>query len=236
MSNLKQNGRLRWIPSYLRNRGQLTRAQKRVLRESWEEYGIRFKHGEVIDLEAEFERSGPVILEIGFGMGDHLVHLAQEKPDHRVLGIEVHRPGLAAAIGKAQDRQVTNVRVMRGDARLILSDYIVGRPFAVVIVQFPDPWPHPGDSHRRLIQEDFLALLEKRLVDGGELIIVTDVQGYAEHCNRVFSGKPKWNPIPGSPWLDSRIETGYELKAKEAGRSVSELVFRYTENRKNISA
>ena len=236
MSNLKQNGQLRWIPSYLRNRGQLTRAQKRVLRESWEEYGIRFRHGEVIDLDAEFEGGGPMVLEIGFGMGDHLVNLAQIKPDHRVLGIEVHRPGLAAAIGKAQDRQLTNVRMMRGDARLILSDFIVGRPFSAVIVQFPDPWPRPGDSHRRLIQDDFLSLLERRLIDRGELVVVTDVQEYADHCQKGFWGKQKWDSIPDSPWLDSRIETGYEVKAREAGRSVTELVFRYKENGENISA
>lgn len=228
MSNLKRNGKLRWAPSYLRNRGQLTRAQKRALREWWPRYGIRFEHGETIDLQAEFAGNGPFVLEIGFGMGDHLVNLARERRDVRVLGMEVHRPGLAAAIGKAYEENLSNLKVIRGDARLVLSDYLRGRLFAAVIVQFPDPWPKPGDAHRRLIQAEFLALLEGRILPGGDLLIVTDVADYARHCREVVAGAVHWEEVRDSPWFSTRIETGYEKKAKDEGRAIQELGFRYT--------
>jgi len=76
MSNLKRNGELRWPPSYLRNCGQMTRGQEKALREWWPSYGITFQHDEQIDLDQYFDFDGPLVIEIGFGMGDHLIHLA----------------------------------------------------------------------------------------------------------------------------------------------------------------
>lgn len=236
MSNLKRNGQLRWAPSYLRNRGQLTRAQKRAIREWWPQYGIRFKHGETIDLEREFPGNGPLVLEIGFGMGDHLIHLARELPSMRVLGVEVHRPGLAAAIGKAHEVGLENLKVVRGDARLVLSDHIRGRLFSAVFVQFPDPWPKPGDAHRRLIQTDFLSLLGKRMKAGGELLLVTDVEEYAEHCLEVARNAIGWESVDRSTWQGLRIETGYEKKAIEEERTIQEFCFRYTQSGEEMPA
>ena len=225
MSDLKRNGKLRWSPSYLRNRGQLTRAQKRALRDWWSEYGIQFEYGRKIDLSREFPTTEGLLLEIGFGMGDHLVKLAHENPGMGVVGIEVHRPGLAAAIDKARKMKLSNLRVIRGDARLVLSDYIQQRIFDAIFIQFPDPWPGERDWHRRIIQEDFLAILEKRLMQQGSLDLVTDVADYASHSESVFDRCSSWCRLEKSPWSEFRAETTYEKKAIDQGRRIYELSY-----------
>lgn len=226
MSNLKRDGRLRWSPSFLRNRGQMTRAQKRAMRESWPEFGIRFRFDETISLDSHFELEGPLLIEIGFGMGDHLVHLAQSLPDYRIVGIEVHRPGLAAATAKAASAGLKNIKLIRGDARLVLTDHLPASIAQAIIIQFPDPWPKPGDELRRLIQPGMLETMHQTLVQGGECLVTTDVDDYANHCRTVFSESTDWTPVERSHWQVHRIETLYEQKALAEGRTITEMIFR----------
>ncbi|MDF1740877.1 MAG: tRNA (guanosine(46)-N7)-methyltransferase TrmB [Verrucomicrobiales bacterium] len=226
MSNLKRNGKLRWSPSYLRNRGQLTRAQKRAQRDLWPFYGIPFRFDEVIDPTDHFPCAGePLIVEIGFGMGDHLIALAEALPRRNLLGIEVHRPGIAAAMAKAHVAGVENLRVMRGDARLVLTDHFESEIADTVLIQFPDPWPHPGDAHRRLVQPGMVAVIRERLQKNGHLLITTDVEVYADHCRDIVLSSPGWKEVDDSAFSRHRIITQYERKAINEGRSIHELKF-----------
>ncbi len=226
MSNLKRNGQLRWPPSYLRRQGQMTRAQKIAWRELWPTWGLEFRHGEVIDLPSNFGRptSGPCHLEVGFGLGDHLVRQAVANPETAFLGIEVHKPGIAAALAKIRDRELTNVRVMRGDARLILTDHLAGPCFHHIDVLFPDPWPNDGDAHRRLIQPGLLEVIESRLHPGGTLHLATDVDVYAEHARVVFAHQLGWESIEQDYPPHT---TKYAQKGIAEGRSITDLTYRF---------
>ena len=204
----------------------MTRGQKRAMREAWPHYGIRFQHDEVLDLDKYFSFSGPLVIEIGFGMGHHLVHLAKQLPEHRILGIEVHRPGLAAPAGKLAVNDCGNVRLIRGDARLVFSDLLPVSIARSIIIQFPDPWPKHGDEHRRLVQPGMLSVLEKILEAGGQCLITTDVADYAEHCRTVFVESAAWEPAMTSDLQAFRVETQYEEKAIREGRKIHELYYR----------
>jgi len=229
MSNLKRNGKLRWPPSYLRNRGQSTRAQKRAQRELWPVYGIPYRFDEIIDPDEWFpDKTAPLIIEIGFGMGDHLVELAKARPDRSLLGIEVHRPGIAAAMAKADEAQLENLRVMRGDARLILSDHFQSRIAEAVIIQFPDPWPDQGDAHRRLVQPGMVDLIHERLQEEGHLLITSDVEDYANHCRTAVAGCEGWVEVESAELSTHRVVTQYERKAIKEGRAIHELKFQQT--------
>lgn len=234
MSNLKRDGKLRWAPSYLRNRGQLTRAQKRAQRDLWPVYGIPYRFDEVIDPAEHFPTAqGPLIIEIGFGMGDHFIELAKALPQRNLLGIEVHRPGIAAAMAKAEAANLKNVRVMRGDARLVLTDHFRSQITDAVLIQFPDPWPHPGDAHRRLVQPGMVDLIRERLQENGHLLIATDVKEYADHCQSVFAKCNGWTQVENSELSHYRIVTPYERKGIDEGRSIHELKFRKTKITEN---
>ncbi len=230
MSNLRQNGRLRWAPSYLRNQGQLTKGQKRAFREHWSTYGLVFQHGECLPLARSFpdfaERE--LVVEIGFGMGDHLLEMASLHPDTCFVGIEMHRPGLAAACGKLADAGLQNVRLIRGDARLVLSDYFGSAKAAAFLIQFPDPWPKIGDEHRRLVQPGLIDVFEKRLHTDGHWALATDVTTYAEHASAIMRKKTKhWSPLARSSWSARRSTTPYEAKGLAAKRHIIDLAWTF---------
>ena len=147
-------------------------------------------------------------------------------PEHRFLGIEVHRPGLAHATALAKEHDCRNVRLLRGDARLILTDHLERGIASAVIIQFPDPWPKPGDHHRRLLQPGMVETIHRILQHGGELLFVTDVEDYAAHTEEVMNAANGWEKLEDSAWLSYRIETMYESKAKEAGRSIHQAAYR----------
>ena len=114
---------------------------------------------------------------------------------------------------------------MRGDARLILTDHLAGHIADAVIIQFPDPWPNESDAHRRIIQPGMINIVAERLKPQGELLIVTDVDTYAEHSKNVMKELNAWMSLEHSSYQDHRVITAYERKAIDAGRSITELGF-----------
>lgn len=229
MSNLKQHGRLRWVPSYLRRQGQMTPGQKRAFRDLWNTFGIGYRFGQRIQIDDHFpDGGGRHFLEIGFGMGENLVHQARRHPDARILGIEVHKPGLGAALKKIGEAKVKNVRIMRGDARLILSDFLEEETrFERVSLLFPDPWPEPGNRHRRIVQSDFIDLLETRMKTGGRWHVATDVAEYGEHCRDLMSKRIEWRKEEIAEMADFRGATRYEARGIARGHPVVDLLYRF---------
>ncbi len=71
-----------------------------------------------------FGRSGPKVVEIGFGMGDSLLQMAAAAPDTDFIGIEVHPLGVGTLINAAQTQGIDNLRVYLADANDVLEDYV----------------------------------------------------------------------------------------------------------------
>ena len=213
----------------------MTPGQKRAFREQWDRFGISFRYGEVIDLNGHFAclaSATPVYhLEIGFGMGENLVHQASRWPQRGILGMEVHKPGIGAALKKIADCEagIENIRVMRGDARLILTDYLDSETkFQRVSVLFPDPWPDEESAHRRIIQAQFLDLIETRIEKGGHLHIATDIDLYRDHCEAVMAERDGWFRLKPDDYdlEEFRGPTRYEEKGIDQGHVIHDLIFR----------
>lgn len=207
----------------------MTPGQKRAFRDLWNIFGIEYRFGQRIRIEDHFpDGGGRQFLEIGFGMGENLVHQARRHPDASILGIEVHKPGLGAALKKIEEEKVENVRIMRGDARLILSDFIEAETrFDRVSLLFPDPWPEPGNQHRRIVQSDFVDLLEARIKTGGRWHFATDVMGYGEHCRHLMGDRTGWKKEEVFELADFRGPTRYEGRGIARGHPVLDLLYRF---------
>ncbi|MBT8141276.1 MAG: tRNA (guanosine(46)-N7)-methyltransferase TrmB, partial [Gammaproteobacteria bacterium] len=65
----------RRIKTFVKREGRFTEAQQRAFTNHWPAYGVDYKD-EQLDLAKLFERTAPVILEIGFGNGDSLGQMA----------------------------------------------------------------------------------------------------------------------------------------------------------------
>ena len=122
----------------------------------------------------------PVVLEIGFGMGETTAEIAAAHPERDFVGIEVHAPGVGSLLREVDGRGLANVRVIRHDAVEVVDAMIPPGSLAGIHVFFPDPWPKKRHHKRRLLRPDFVHALALRLAPGGYLHVATDWSDYAE--------------------------------------------------------
>ncbi len=161
-------------------------------------------------------------LEIGFGMGEHLLTRAMAEPETGFLGIEPFRNGVARLTAGLQDANADNVRIWNDDVHLLLPLLPVAR-FAAVYVLFPDPWPKRRHQQRRLIQPAVLARLRDLLVPGGRLVLASDDPGYQVRMLHHLQACPGllWTANGAADWQklhDYHGKTGYQRRAEAAGR------------------
>jgi tRNA (guanine-N7-)-methyltransferase len=217
----------RAIRSYVLRGGRLGPGQQRALRDLAQRFVLPFEPAQ-IDAARCFGRSAPLVVEIGFGMGQATATIAQTRPEVDFLGIEVHEAGVGALLQRIDELQLPNLRIVRHDAVEVLRAMIAPASLTGVHVFFPDPWPKMRHWKRRLIQPAFVALLASRLAPGGTLHCATDWQPYAEQMLQVLSAEPQLvNTTEGySPRPDYRPETKFERRGVALGHGVWDLVFR----------
>ncbi len=172
-----------------------------------------------------FDPPLPVVLEIGFGMGDATLAMARLEPDRGILAVDVHTRGIASLARALDSEGLTNVRVAHGDA-VTLVEALPESSLAGIRAWFPDPWPKARHHKRRLVQPATVALLASRLQQGGTLHFATDWPEYGEQMLEVvsahsslvlpgtgFTPRPEWRPV-----------TRYEKAGLTAGRPVVDLI------------
>jgi tRNA (guanine-N7-)-methyltransferase len=185
-------------------------------------------HEHIPDWATVFGRDAPLIVEIGFGMGQATAAIAQARPECDFLGLEVHPPGVGALLQRIDELGLTNLRIVQHDAVEVLAQMVAPQSLAGVHVFFPDPWHKKRHHKRRLIQAPFVAHLASRLAPGGVLHCATDWQPYAEQMLDVLQGNPQLeNTVPTyAPRPNYRPLTKFENRGLKLGHGVWDLVFR----------
>ncbi len=178
-----------------------------------------------LDLAARFG-GRPLWLEIGFGGGEHLVHMAALHPDTVLLGAEAFVNGVAMALGKIEAAGVTNVSIHPGDIR-DLMDVLPDASIARAFLNYPDPWPKARHTRRRFVTAEHLVPLHRVLIPGAEFRVATDIPDYvAQTLDEVpQAGFTLIHGPTGTPW-DDWATTRYEQKALREGRTPHYLTFR----------
>jgi tRNA (guanine-N7-)-methyltransferase len=217
------------VVSYVNRGGRMTAGQTRAWERLWPSLGrnLREVPPGPLDLDDWFGRSAPVTLEIGPGMGETTAALAEAEPEVNYLAVDVYPPGLAQLMMRAEAGGLKNLRVMRGDAVVLLEDHLPPASLSAVRIFYPDPWPKKKHHKRRIVQPALVSVVVSRLVPGGTLHLATDWEHYAEHMLEVCSAEPRlrnrhdgWAPRP--PW---RPLTKFESRAEEEGRVSRDLIF-----------
>ncbi|MBG0740169.1 tRNA (guanosine(46)-N7)-methyltransferase TrmB [Paeniglutamicibacter antarcticus] len=139
----------------------------------------------VFDAVEVFGRRAPLIVEIGSGLGDAVVHAAQEHPEKDFLAVEVYLPGLAQTLLKVASRSLTNVRVVQANAPEVLSTMLPPGSVSEVWVFFPDPWHKTKHNKRRMVKDSFAPLVARVLETGGLWRLATDWSDYARQMRDV---------------------------------------------------
>jgi tRNA (guanine-N7-)-methyltransferase len=201
--------------SFKRRGSRITSGQAEARGRLWAAYG-GLVDGAPLDLPAWFGRTTPVVLEIGFGMGEATAEQAAAEPDRDLLAVDVHQPGQGALLRKIDRGGLANVRVLDGDAFTLVRDMLSPGSLAGVRLYFPDPWPKRRHWKRRLVTGEFLDLLAGALAPGGVLHLATDWAHYAEQVRSLLDGHPAYDVADAAPW---RPRTRFERQGLAAGRS-----------------
>lgn len=219
----------RTIRSFVRRAGRTTIGQARAVQDLGPRFLVPYQPAP-LDLTATFGRPGPVVLEIGFGMGEATAHIAGLLPDTNFLCCEVHEPGVGALLKRIGEHGLANVRIVQHDAVEVLNRMLVPACLDGVHVFFPDPWHKLRHHKRRLIQPPLVALLASRLKPGGYLHCATDWEPYAQQMLQVLGDEPQLkNTAEGfAPKPAYRPETKFERRGLRLGHGVWDVVFERT--------
>jgi tRNA (guanine-N7-)-methyltransferase len=218
----------RTIRTYVMRAGRTTEGQTRALNDLGPRFVLPYEPAQPIDPAPLFGRQAPVVLEIGFGMGDATAKIAQTLPDHDFIGCEVHEPGVGALLKHIGDMGLANLRIVRHDAVEVLEHMIRPGSLAGVHIFFPDPWHKKRHNKRRLIQPPLVKLLCSRLAPGGYLHCATDWEPYAQQMLEVLGAEPELrNTAEGYAEKPTyRPLTKFEQRGLRLGHGVWDLVYK----------
>lgn len=178
-----------------------------------------------VDPRVIFGNDNPVWLEVGFGGGEHMVHMAATYPGINIIGCEPYINGVAMLLGKIRAAGVSNVSVHPGDARDlmdVLPDASIQRAF----LMYPDPWPKARHHRRRFVTPEHLLPLARVMQPGGIFRVASDIPDYIRQTREEVP-PAGFETVDDTPvaW-DDWISTRYELKALREGRPPHYVTFR----------
>ncbi len=215
------------VRSYVIRSGRLTDSQRKAVEAYWQEYVIDYD-GDPLPLPELFQQRAELTVEIGFGMGDSLLEMAETQAGENFLGIEVHKPGVGKLLRGIHSKALTNLRIVCHDAVEVLAHGFQPESIDRVLLFFPDPWPKKKHHKRRIVQPDFVKLLVSRLKPGGHLHLATDWEPYAEHMVEVLEQAPLLLNTNGKGefWdTPDRPPTKFEARGKRLGHGVWDLLY-----------
>ena len=225
------------VVSFVRRSMRMNDSQARAWERHRSDFIIDVAHGELatsispdahVDWRSEFGREAPLIVEIGSGGGDSLVPMAAARADSNVVAFEVFEPAVASTLGKISRESVTNVRIVVADGAQGLSVLFDDASISELWTFFADPWHKKRHHKRRLVDQDFAAVVSTKLAPGGLWRLATDWEDYAVWMREELDASPLLvNVHDGwAPRFEQRPVTKYEGKGIEAGRRVYDLTYR----------
>nr|WP_204399715.1 tRNA (guanosine(46)-N7)-methyltransferase TrmB [Arcanobacterium pluranimalium] len=200
-----------------------------------------------IDLAAVFGREAPIVVEVGPGSGEQLVHAATLHPEWDFLAFEAWAPGVARCVNAVSRAELDNVKIAELDAAQALpiifgvrGDDAQRQYAAQVWTFFPDPWRKKKHRKRRIVSPAFAHTVAAVLPPEGIWRMATDWDNYAWQMRDVVAESPWFrNPYAGqnidftdegiyqggfAPRFDERVMTRFEQRGLEANRSVHDVV------------
>ncbi len=183
------------IKSFVKRAGRTTTGQAKAFEVWGPQYLLNYSSeplnmAKAFGLNGQEAVSAPVILEIGFGMGEATAHIAKVRPTDYFLCCEVHEPGVGALLKRIGEQDIHNIRILQHDAVEVIDNMLPLSSLDGVHIFFPDPWHKSRHNKRRLIQAPLIAKLAARLKQGAYIHCATDWEPYAVQILEVLSAEP----------------------------------------------
>ena len=225
LSTTIQNMSLRKINTYVIRDGRITQGQLKALENYYQKNTIPIDELNPLKIYERFGNDNPIILEIGFGSGEHLIANAIKSPDINFIGLEVFRSGIGQVLNAIEEHKLHNIKVINHDAVELLNHHIPERLFTCIQILFPDPWPKKRHHKRRMINPEFMNLISTKVLGGGYLFLATDEKTYAEQIDDVLNNQNYFSRV----LLDDdnaayfyRSSTRFERRGIKLGNAITE--------------
>ena len=206
---------LKFLPSFVKRKGRITRKQTDSLR-SLPEFSVK-NIQEIEDLSKQFDKC---YLEIGFGNAENIIFQATNNPSYLFIGSEVYMSGIGTLVSGIKENNINNVKIFSDDIRLLL-DQSPKKIFDSVIIICPDPWPKEKHHKRRLINESFLKMIHDFMKDDSNVYISTDWENYAEGISELFKENKLFKPSINKSFYKESLSK-FERRGKDEGRDLFE--------------
>jgi len=233
---------IRIVNTFMKRRTHMNKNAEQALTDpKFAEYLVNNSFGDgnldgIDDLRVLFADSpngsaAPLTLEIGFGLGDSLIEMAIADPTRNFIGVEVHEPGIGKCAYMAGTQNLTNIKIINGDAIKLLKQ-LPENHIDRIQLYFPDPWRKKRHFKRRFVSTERMAIVTRTLKPAGWFHTATDWEHYAFWMLEVLdnfaelsnqAGKGNFTPRP-----DFRPMTKFERRGIDRDHGVWDLI--YTKN------
>ena len=163
-----------------------------------------------------------LILEIGIGMGENLIHLSKKNTQTNIIGVDPFMNGMVNVSDYSINNNIKNIYLYPFVFQKFLNKY-KKLLFNEIYVLFPDPWPKKRHQKRRLVNSDFLKKIFKILKKNGKFIFSTDNISYFENVKTILKNTPKIKMKIINRVIT--IKTKYYLKAERKRNKINSLMF-----------
>ncbi|MDX2134899.1 MAG: tRNA (guanosine(46)-N7)-methyltransferase TrmB [Saprospiraceae bacterium] len=193
---------------------------------------------EVVDYKGRwardfFQNNHPITLELACGAGEYAVGLAAGNPNRNYIGVDLKGNRLWKGAKMALEQQQHNVAFLRTRIEVIHHFFAPGEVDELWIT-FPDPFPRPSKSNRRLTSPWFLQLYRRILRPGTVIHVKHDDPDFYRFTLDTITAEPDCallyhNPdIYAAPLADENLalKTKYEIMHLAEGRKITYIRFR----------
>lgn len=136
-----------------------------------------------------FGNNNPLALEIGCGVGDFIVQMAALHPELNFIALDFYNKGCIKTCKRIDKTTLTNVRVLRAEARSFIEACIPKESLRMTVINCPDPWPKLRHRKRRLVNSEFVAYLGEFMADNADFYFATDFVDYGLDVAEFMAGQ-----------------------------------------------
>ncbi|MGP5513889.1 tRNA (guanosine(46)-N7)-methyltransferase TrmB [Psychrobacter alimentarius] len=230
---------LRIVNTFMKRRTHMNKnAELALTAPEFAEYLVNNSFGDgnlegIDDLRSLFADSpngsdAPLTLEIGFGLGDSFIEMAAAEPTRNFVGVEVHEPGIGKCAYMAGTQNLTNVKIINGDAIQLLKQ-LPENHIDRIQLYFPDPWQKKRHYKRRFVSPERMSIVTRSLKQGGWFHTATDWEHYAFWMVEVLDGFEGLTNQAGTGNFterpDFRPMTKFERRGLDRGHGVWDLIY-----------
>ncbi len=132
-----------------------------------------------------------IMIEVGFGNGEHLIFNAKKNQEYLYIGSEVYINGIAKVLKNIKKFDLENIKIC-GLNFLYLLRSLKFKSINEIYIINPDPWPKKRHNKRRLLNYDTILSMKKVVKKNGRIFVSTDSKDYFDQIkltisqNRIF--------------------------------------------------